>query len=70
MDDEERAAVIDFLGMVVFATIVGIGLLDGRSGLSVFAVYRSPTVAGVGRWLPMTERRAGGDQPKPPAPAQ
>jgi hypothetical protein len=37
-DDEERATVIDLLGMVVFATTVGIGLLDGRSGLSVFAM--------------------------------
>jgi hypothetical protein len=62
--------VIDLLGMVVFATIVGIGLLDGRSGLSVFAVYRSPTVIGVRRWVPVTERRAGGNEPKPPAPAR
>ena len=30
---------IDLLGMVVFGTIVGIGLLDGRRGLSVFALY-------------------------------
>ena len=38
---EEDAAVIDLLGMVVFGTIVGIGLLDGRRGLSVFALYHS-----------------------------
>lgn len=70
MDDEERAAVIDLLGMVVFATIVGIGLLDGRSGLSVFAVYRSPTVTSIRRRVPVTERGGGGNQPKPPAPAR
>jgi hypothetical protein len=35
--------VIDLLGLVVFATIVGIGLLDGRSGLTVLARYRSVT---------------------------
>jgi hypothetical protein len=69
-DDEERAAVIDLLGMVVFATIVGIGLLDGRSGLSVFAMYRSPTARGVRQWIPLTERRDGGNQPKPPEPAR
>jgi hypothetical protein len=33
--------VITFLGLVVFATIVGIGALDGRSGLGLFAIYRS-----------------------------
>ena len=37
---------IDLLGMVVFGTIVGIGLLDGRRGLSVFAVYHSAGVTG------------------------
>ena len=37
---------IDLLGMVVFGTIVGIGLLDGRRGLSVFALYHSDGVTG------------------------
>ena len=37
---------IDLLGMVVFGTIVGIGLLDGRRGLSVFACYHSAGVTG------------------------
>jgi hypothetical protein len=62
--------VIDLLGMVVFATIVGIGLLDLRSGLSPFATYRPPTVTGVRLRAPVTERRDDGNQPKPPAPAR
>ena len=37
---------IDLLGMVVFGTIVGIGLLDGRRGLSVFELYHSAGVTG------------------------
>jgi len=60
---------IDLLGMVVFATVVSIGLLDGRSGLSVFAIYRAPTASDVRR-APLTERGGGRNQPKPPAPAQ
>ena len=35
---------ITFLGFVVFATVVGIGALDGRSGLGLFAMYRSASV--------------------------
>ena len=35
---------ITFLGFVVFATVVGIGALDGRSGLGLFAMYRSADV--------------------------
>jgi hypothetical protein len=65
-----HATVIDLLGMVVFATIVGIGLRDLRSGLSPFAMYRSPTVTGVHLRAPVTERRGDGNQPKPPAPAR
>jgi len=49
-----HATVIDLLGMVVFATIVGIGLRDLRSGLSPFAMYRSPTVTGVHLRAPVT----------------
>jgi hypothetical protein len=62
--------VIDLLGMVVFATIVGTGLLDLRSGLSPFAMYRSPTLTGVYLRAPARERRGDGNQPKPPAPAR
>lgn len=40
---------IDLLGLVVFGTIVGIGLLDGRSGLTVFARYRSVDVTDLRR---------------------
>jgi hypothetical protein len=62
--------VIDLLGMVVFATTVGIGLLDLRSGLGPFAVYRSPSLTGLDLRAPVTERRGDGNQPKPPAPAR
>lgn len=61
---------INFLGFVVFATIVGIGFLDRRSGLSVFAMYRSASVTGMRRRAPWTERRGDGNQPRPPAPAR
>lgn len=61
---------INFLGFVVFTTIVGIGLLDRRSGLSVFAMYRSVSVTGIRRRASLTERRGDGNQPRPPAPAR
>lgn len=61
---------INFLGFVVFATIVGIGLLDRGSGLSVFAMYRPVSEAGIRRRAPLTERRGDGNQPRPPAPAR
>jgi hypothetical protein len=62
--------VIDLLGVVVFATISGIGLLDMRSGLSPFAMNRPPTVTRIHLRAPVTERRGDGNQPKPPAPAR
>jgi hypothetical protein len=55
--------------MVVFGTIVGIGLLDGRRGLSVFASYPSAGVTGRRR-APKTKRDGGENQPKPPTPAR
>jgi hypothetical protein len=59
---------IDLLGLLIFATVVGIGLLDLRSGLSPFALYRSTTVAGVRRRRPSGTRRRGDDnRPRPPA---
>lgn len=63
-------AVIDLLGLVVFATIVGIGLLDMRSGLTVFAMYRSAGGTDLHRRVAVTERRGGGNQPMPPTPAK
>ena len=60
---------IEFLGLVIYATVVGIGLLDVKSGLSPFAMYRSVTVAGVGRSAPATGRRDD-NQPRSPAPAR
>ena len=61
---------ITFLGLVVFATIVGIGALDGRSGLSLFATYRPASLTGVRPRAPAIKRRDDGNPPKPPAPAR
>ena len=54
---------IDLLGMVVFGTIVGIGLLDGRRGLSVFELYHSARRARQRRRAPKTKRDGGENQP-------
>ena len=61
---------IELLGLVIYATVVGTGLLDMKSGLSPFAMYRSVTGAGVGRSAPATGRRGDGNQPTPPAAAR
>ena len=61
---------IELLGVMIFATVVGIGLLDAKSGLSPFEMYRSTTVAAVGRPEPATERPGDGNQPTPPAAAR
>ena len=59
---------IDLLGLVIFAVIVGIGLLDLKSGLGPFAVYRSPTGA---RLVTVdTGDRGDGNQPEKPAPTR
>ena len=55
---------IDLLGVVVFGTIVGIGLLDGRCGLSVFALYHWDGVPGGQERAPATKRNGGGNQPQ------
>jgi hypothetical protein len=65
----EGADVITFLGLVVFATIVGIGALDGRSGLGLFAIYRSVSLMGARPRPPAMERGDDENPPKPPAPA-
>jgi hypothetical protein len=67
---KDCVAVIDLLGLVVFGAIVGIGLLDARSGLTVFAMYRSVDVTDLRRRVPLTERRRGGNQPMPPTPTK
>ena len=61
---------IDVLGLVVFATIVGIGVLDVRSGLSPFAMFRSAGMADLRRRAPLTESGGDENQPRPPAPAR
>ncbi|MDT0352871.1 hypothetical protein [Pseudonocardia charpentierae] len=67
--EEEHAAVIDLLGLVIFSTIIVIGLLDLRSGLGPFAMYRSGAVIGVDRQALVTGRRGDDNQPTPPASA-
>ena len=61
---------IDLLGLVVFTTIIGIGLLDLKSGLGPLAMYRSATVTGVRGQAAATGRRGDENQPRPPAPAR
>jgi len=61
---------INVLGTIIFATIIGIGWLDSRSPLSLFGKYTSLSVARLRpRRPPAADRRGGEDQPKPPAPA-
>jgi hypothetical protein len=47
--------------MVVFGAIVAIGALDGRSGLGLFAMYRSVGATRIGR--PSARRRGRGNRP-------
>jgi len=54
--------VLTLLGTIVFATVVGIGSLDSRSGLSLFGKYTGP---GLARPRPPDERRDGEDPPDP-----
>ena len=61
---------VDFVGLVIFATIIGIGLLDVKSGLSPFATYRSAAATGGRRRAAATEHRGDDNQPRPPAPAR
>ena len=60
---------IDLFGMVIFLTVVGIGLLDLQSGLSPFAAYRSAGVTG-GRRPSTAGRRGADNHPTPPTPAR
>lgn len=57
---------INFLGMIVFGAIVGIGALDLRNGLTVFGMYRAgqtpetgPRPAGDGGHGDRPSRRRG-----------
>jgi hypothetical protein len=62
--------VIDVLGSIVFATIVAIGVLDMRSGLSPFAMLRSASMTDLRPRAPLTESGGDGNQPRPPEPAR
>jgi hypothetical protein len=59
---------ITVLGSVVLMVIVAIGALDGRSGLGLFASYRSASVTGVGRRSARWHTRHS-NRPKPPTSA-
>lgn len=61
---------IELLGLVIFATVVGIGLLDRESGLSPFAVYHSSMTPDSRRHPSTTGHRGDGTQSTPPAPAR
>lgn len=60
--------VIDLLGLVIFAVVIGIGLLDARGGLGPFAVYRSTTAGVVRRPVPAPGQPGEDNQPTPPTP--
>jgi len=52
--------------MIIFATIISIGSLDGRSGLSLFGKYTASGFPGL-RPRPVPGKRRGGDGPTRPA---
>ena len=58
----------DLLGLVIFATTVGIGLLDAKSGLGPFEMYRPAAMTDFHLPAWPTGRR-GDDRTTPPAPA-
>ena len=53
---------INFLGTIVFVTIIGIGSLDGRSDLPLFGRYVLPRPAGLLPRPTVRDRRRGEDQ--------
>ena len=57
---------ITFLGTILFATILYIGSLDGRSGLGPFGKYTSVTTTGDRPWPGGATRRKGDDD-RPPS---
>ena len=59
----------DLLGSVIFATMIGIGLLDLQSGSGPFARYRSAPSRDRGR-TPNAGRTGEDNQPTPPEPAR
>jgi hypothetical protein len=64
------AQVVELLGLVIFATVVGIGLLDVKSGLSPFAMYRSAAVISARRRASAVGHGGDDNQPRPPTPAR
>jgi hypothetical protein len=66
---EEHATMIDLLGLVLCTTVIIIGLLDLKSGLGPFAMYRSGALIGGGPQTPATGRHDDDNRPRPPAPA-
>lgn len=57
---------VEFLGAIVLCTVVGIGWLDLKSGLSPFEKYTPANVDAVRRRSASTSGRGGEDQPTPP----
>jgi hypothetical protein len=60
---------VNFLGTLIFATIVGIGWCDSRGSLSLFGKYTSSIAIGRRPRAPSAGRGGDEDQPEPPAPA-
>jgi hypothetical protein len=59
---------INILGTIIFATIIGIGWLDSRGSLNLSGKYTSLSVARLRPRSP-ADPRGGEDQAQPPAPA-
>ena len=60
--DEGGPPVITFLGTIIFATIISIGSLDSRSGLSLFGKYTASGLAGL-RPRPTSNGRRNNEGP-------
>ncbi len=55
---------ITFLGTIIFAVIIGIGSLDGRSGLALLGKYTTPGTVGRRARPGPGDRRGGGAAPR------
>jgi len=60
---------VNFLGTLIFAAIVGIGWCDSRGSLSSFGKYTSSIAIARQPRAPSSGRGSEEEQPEPPAPA-
>jgi hypothetical protein len=67
--NQGQPKMINILGTIIFATIIGIGWLDSRGSLNPFGKYTSLSVARLRPRPSAADPRGGEDQAQPPAPA-